>query len=178
MLKLAQTSSVYRLLLGLFYTPPPLPTITITSFAFSGTTGTTGAQPTVQVTDTETTSINWTLWQSASTTDASYSPLTTGIISSPDGTDSVSYLFPVIVGRWYYYTLTAVNAYGSTSVDTAHLWNYVPPPPPTLTYITEGFNIPGSSNARPFVQYDVTGTSVTVTWSLYQERGGDRKSVV
>lgn len=162
------TSSVYRLLLGLFYTPPPLPSLTITSFVFSGTTGTTGAQPTVQVTDSDTTSINWTLWQSASTTDASYTPLTTGTISSPTGTDSVSYLFPVTVGRWYYYTMAALNSEGTTSRDTTHLWNYVPPAAPTLTYVTQGFNDPGSTSAMPFVQYDVTGSTVTVTWELYE----------
>ena len=164
MLKLEQTDSIYRLLLGLFYTPPPLPSISVTSFIFAGTIGTSSAEPRVTLANSDTTSINWILFQSASSSDSSYSTLGSGTISSPTGTDVISYLFPTTNARWYYYQVSALNSEGTTTVETSHLWNS---PPATLTYVTQGFSNPGSTFAQPFVQYTVAGSFVTVTWSLY-----------
>ena len=123
MLKLKQTDSVYRLLLELFYTPPPLPSISVTSFIFAGSIGTSSAQPQVTLADSNTTSINWLLFQSASSSDSSYSQVGSGTISSPTGTDVISYLFPTTNARWYYYQVSALNSEGTTTVETSHLQN-------------------------------------------------------
>ena len=168
------TSSIYRILLNLFSAPtPPSPSLSVTSFAFAGTLGSSSAQPRVVLSDSNTTTLTWTLYQSASTSDAFFSVLATGTVASPTGTDTITYGGVTTNSRWYYYSVTATNAVGSTTVTTTHLQNYAPPPPPTLLYITQGFNNAGDPNPQPFVQVDVSGYQPTVAWELWQQgRGG------
>ena len=145
----------------------PAPTISVTSFAFAGTVGSTFAQPSVVVADTNATSLSWSLYQSASNTDASYSIISTGTVGSPTGSDTITYGGTTTADRWYYYAVTATNATGSATATTTHLQNYNPPPPPTLTYISEGFNYGGTTTPGPFIIVEVDGYQPTVTWEFW-----------
>jgi hypothetical protein len=174
MLEQDTTTSVYRILLNLFTPPsPPSPTISVTSFVFAGTLGSSSAQPRVVVSNANATSLSWTLNQSASTVDSSFSPLSTGTVASPTGTDTITYGGVTTNERWYYYSVTATNAVGSTTVTTSHLQNYAPPPPPTLVFVNQGFNNAGDPTPQPFVVVNVSGFQPTVSWQLWQQgRGG------
>jgi len=170
-----ETSSVYRILLKLFPSPaPPLPTVSITSFAFVGTLGGTSATPTVQCTNANATSMTVTLYQSASDVDDSFSVLSTQT-PTPTGTNTINFT-TTIAERWYYYTVIVTNATGSASASTSHLQNTAGPPPPTFTFSLSSTQLmfPGTTEAIPTTTATISpdqGSSAKIDWSLYQYDG-------
>jgi len=165
------TSSVYRILMKLF--PPPLPTVTITSFAFVGTLGGTSATPTVQCSNTNATSMTVTLYQSASTVDDNFSVLYTQT-PTPAGTNTINFT-TTIANRWYYYTVIVTNATGSASASTTHLQN-TSGGGPTLTFTLSPTQLefPGTTNANPYTSATISpdqGNDALLKYWVYQYIG-------
>lgn len=176
------SSSKYRVLLNLFGAPAPPspPTASITSFGFAGPIGTTSAQPSVVVANTNATSLSWTLYHGTGTSDSGYSVYSTGT-ATPTGSNTITSPLATDIDRWYYYSITVTNVAGSTTVSTSHLQNlYTPPPPPAPTASFRNpmtFKFPGESYAQPFISVDITETT-SFTWSLYEVISGSRSLVV
>jgi hypothetical protein len=155
------TSSVYRILMKLIASGPPVPSVTITSFGFAGTSGSTSAQPSTVITSSGGVTLTWTLFQSASTANSSFSSIATAspAISSPN---TITYASPTIASRWYYYTIAVTNASGTTTVETAHLQNVPPLPTASITSFTFAGTL-GLTTANPTIVFNNSNaTSMTV----------------
>ena len=101
------------------------PTITQVSFDFYYP-GTTGAQPYTDFTDTHGVSYSWTLRNSLSSTGSKPSIVATGS-GTPTGTDNITYTGSTVVNRWYWYTVTVTNPYGTATYTTSIIQNqYIP----------------------------------------------------
>jgi hypothetical protein len=149
--------------------PPPLPTVTITSFSF-GSIGTTTALPSVAAANTNATSLSAVLYQSNGVNDSGYVSIST-ITQTPTGSNTITYNSNTIVDYWYYWTVTVTNASGSASASTTHLKNDSSQGAFSIVLSPTQLFFPGSTMAIPYTSATITGSADQIYWSLYESNG-------
>lgn len=148
------------------------PTVTITSFTFAGTLGSTNALPTcVFAPSGIVTDISFTIYG-----DTSAFPSTV-VAAGALGASATSYQYTGATVASYYYkvTITVSNSTGPNSATTTTLVNA---PAPTVSVISASFTSPGTTNAEPTVAFLTSGLITNLNYTLYGDTSPTPTTVV